>query len=116
MSNLTKDDVVVNAEFELGARNLDSRQEVVKDVTMTLTSQGVVTAASQIPASALGFDEIYAVDGLLTKSDNTAANAWPSFDGSLLLTSPLNSTVSSAVALTGTFNGRIRGLGIEFPV
>lgn len=116
MSDLTKGDVQFVASFEVGARNGDSRQEVVKDVIMTLTAQGDGQAGSNIPASAFNLESFYPSETPFIKSDDSeAVIATPSYDGSSLLLLGLTSTsIGTAISLepaqyTGTFKGRIRG-------
>lgn len=114
MADLTSSSVVSNFECEVGDRFSKTRQEVVKDVTMTLSGHGDGQSGSNIPAAALGFSKLYPSEGLLVSSDNSQlALQSPNYVGDSLLLIHAH-TVGSAISLapaqfTGTFIGRVRG-------
>lgn len=112
MANLTKADIVIRDSWWEGGAPLTKKTKVLS-VTLTLTSQGIATAGSQIPASAFGLTTIREVTPL-QKSDNTIlAPAAPSYDGSLILTydnsNATDATRDAPVALTGTFRCLVKG-------
>lgn len=128
MADLTASSVVCTFDCEVKDGYGKTRLEIVRDLTLTLSGHGTESSGSRIPAAALGLDEIYVADGPAVSSDNSQiAIATPDYLGEYLLlcqagagaTIPTG-TISSAVnlglapvALTGTFNVRVRGSGLN---
>lgn len=94
MAALTSSSVTINSIW------YDGRNKKLKVVDATLTLAGHGGLSNSIAASLFGLASILDVRSA-RDSNNKSVNARPSYDGTLLLTSPQNETVKTFTA-TGT--------------